>query len=98
LCRSSAVVRQAPQGGSDRVASSQKTPAFIESQPDRTIAACGRGARGQFTGRSARRSRGGMADAYGSEPYGATRGGSTPLVSRTLPFVSLHRIFEYFRQ
>src|SRR5437762_14286823 len=27
------------------------------------------------------RSRGGMADAYGSGPYGETRGGSTPLVS-----------------
>src|SRR5688572_22952311 len=30
-------------------------------------------------------SRGGMADAYGSGPYGETRGGSTPLVS-TYPF------------
>jgi predicted metalloprotease len=31
------------------------------------------------------RSRGGMADAYGSGPYGETRGGSTPLVSKAGP-------------
>src|ERR1039457_3782839 len=33
------------------------------------------------------RSRGGMADAYGSEPYGETRGGSNPLVSNSSDFV-----------
>lgn len=86
LCRSPAVVRQAAPGGSDRVAGPQETPAFIGGQPDSGIAACDRGGRGQLTGRSAQRSRGGMADAYGSGPYGATRGGSTPLVSSACPF------------
>ena len=38
-------------------------------------------------------SRGGMADAYGSGPYGETRGGSTPLVSSAL--VRLSTFTEY---
>src|SRR6266478_4416976 len=38
-----------------------------------------------------------LADAYGSGPYGATRGGSSPLVSNFLDdLLSLHGIFESF--
>ena len=97
LCRSSAVVRQTAPGGSDRVAGPQKTQTFIDSPRDHGIAACGRGGRGQLTGPQAQRSRGGMADAYGSGPYGATRGGSTPLVSRALrPSCSLVEYLSTF--
>lgn len=58
----------------DRIARAQKTRALIGP--------CSRDRDTQLTGHPAQRSRGGMADAYGSGPYGETRGGSTPLVSR----------------
>ncbi len=72
------------------------TSARTEAASRHGIAPCHRRDGGQLTGRSTRRSRGGMADAYGSGPYGETRGGSTPLVSRRRgPALSLHGIFDY---